>query len=221
MTNRVLSWEGCGNVRDLGGLQTESGGETRAGAVVRSDNVCRLTPAGWRALHEHGVRTIIDLRADKELVEDPPGDMPIEPLRVSLFGLLDGEYLRELEERIQDLPPDERIRELYLDALERHRDSMARAVALVADAPEGGVLVHCAAGKDRTGLVAALLLRLAGVRDDVIVEDYAASHPVETPPSAMEAVLAALDERYGSVREYLLGGGANPEQLERAAQRLR
>jgi protein tyrosine/serine phosphatase len=133
-----------------------------------------------------------------------------------------------------------------LEFLERYRENFAAAIAAVADAREGGVLIHCAAGKDRTGLISALLLRLAGVPEAEIAEDYAESEVnlaeltskwiaeapdgaererrrqlSTTPREAMLGVLEALDERYGGVRGYLLAAGASPDVLERAAARLR
>ncbi|HEY6032238.1 MAG TPA: tyrosine-protein phosphatase, partial [Gaiellaceae bacterium] len=75
--SRALAWDGCVNVRDLGGLPTEDGGVTLRGAVVRSDNARRLSDAGWQALLDHGVRTVVDLRWADERDEDPPGDVPI------------------------------------------------------------------------------------------------------------------------------------------------
>jgi protein-tyrosine phosphatase len=76
---RELAWEGCLNVRDLGGHRTTNGGVTRYGAVVRADSVRHLTDAGWQAAVDYGVRTVIDLRADEELEADPPGDLPRGP----------------------------------------------------------------------------------------------------------------------------------------------
>jgi protein tyrosine/serine phosphatase len=244
---RTLDWDGCVNVRDLGGLPTEDGAQTRAGAVVRSDNARRLTDAGWQALEAHGVRTIIDLRWVEEIAEDPPGDVPVEVVHVSLFGEMDLDYYRDLDLRLAAFSdPAERTRESYLDFLERNRAEVARAVVAVAGAHDGGVLVHCAAGKDRTGLLAALLLRLAGVPADDVAADYAQSEAnlaeltrlwideardeeerakrtwlTGTPHDAMVGVLAELDRRYGGVRGYLRAGGADDEQLDRAAARLR
>jgi protein tyrosine/serine phosphatase len=246
MSDRVLDWEGCANVRDLGGLTTADGGSTRRGAVVRSDNARRLTDAGWEALVEHGVRTVVDLRWPEEIAEDPPGELPIEVVNIPLFGNLDRDYFRDLDARIAALADTDRVRETYLEFLERYRENFAAAIAAVADAREGGVLIHCAAGKDRTGLISALLLRLAGVPEAEIAEDYAESEvnlaeltskwiaeapdDVErerrrqlstTPREAMLGVLSAIDERYGGAREYLLAAGAAPDVLERATARLR
>src|SRR5919199_5798139 len=93
MADRHLDWEGCFNVRDLGGLRTADGRETRRGAVIRADAVDRLTAAGWRALDEHGVRTIIDLRNDDELGRDtaprPPG---VATLHLPLDGVHDRQF---------------------------------------------------------------------------------------------------------------------------------
>jgi protein tyrosine/serine phosphatase len=243
---RELQWDGCVNVRDLGGLPTADGGETRRGAVVRSDNARRLTDAGWEALVAHGVRTVVDLRWDEERAEDPPGDVPIEAVHVSLFGNLDHDYFAELDARIAPLAAAARVEASYLDLLERYSGRFAEAVAAVADAPPGGVLIHCAAGKDRTGLIAALLLALAGVPQEEIADDYAQSEanlaallekwvaeaPDEaerarrvalstTPREAMLGVLRHLDERRGGVRGFLLDAGLAAETADRAAARLR
>lgn len=242
---RTLQWDGCVNVRDLGGLPTRDG-ETRRGAVVRSDNARRLSDAGWRALLEHGVRTVIDLRWDEERAEDPPRDVPIESVHVSLFGNLDQDYFRELDGRIAVLDAPARVEASYVDLLERYAEHFATAIAAVADAGEGGVVIHCAAGKDRTGLISAMLLDLAGVPAEAIAADYAESEenlaellekwvaeaPDEqersrrvalssTPYDAMLGVLRHLEERHGGVRGFLRRAGLDDATIDRAAARLR
>jgi protein-tyrosine phosphatase len=244
---RTLAWEGLLNVRDLGGHPTADGGETRWGAVVRADNVRRLTEAGWQALVDYGVRTVVDLRFHEELAEDPPRELPVDVVHVSLFGELDPEYGAELQERERTAPDwGAHLRELYLESLEHLPANFAQAVAAVGDASDGGVCVHCFAGKDRTGLVSALVLRLAGVPIDVIADDYAASEAnvarliepwaaeardeVErerrlrhalTPREAMHGALTELERRHGDVRAYLETGGASAEALDRVRVRLR
>jgi len=233
---RALAWEGCRNVRDLGGLPTEDGGATRFGAVVRSDNLRRLSEAGWQALLEYGIRSAVDLRRPDELALDPPGAAPIEviPLDLCPLDLIGAELALELEDA-------------YLDILETFHANFARAITAVARAPEGGVVVHCLVGRDRTGLVTALLLRLAGVEADAVAADWAESEAnlaaelrawVEAAPDpgerrrreafvdgasvdAMERVLAELERRYGSAAEYLRAGGADGAELALARARLR
>lgn len=244
--SRTLNWDGCANVRDLGGLPIDGGGETRRGAVVRGDSVRRLSDGGWEALLAHGVRTVLDLRWREELADDVPRELPVDVVHVSLFGELDTAYYEELARRLEHWADRADVtRESYLEFLERYRDNLSRAVVAVADA-DGCVFVHCAAGKDRTGLVSALLLRLAGVGVDHVADDYAESDanlqalteawraeaPDEeerarrqqlfgTPRGAMLGVLEGIDRRYGGVRAYLLGGGATDDDLDRAAARLR
>jgi protein-tyrosine phosphatase len=243
---RTLTWDGCANVRDLGGLTTVDGGSTRSGAIVRSDNARRLSDAGWEALVAHGIRTVVDLRTDEERAADPPREVSIDVVHLSLFGEEDTEYLEQLGRRLRDLPPTDQVREFYVHSLDRFRANLVAAVRAVADAGAGGVLIHCAAGKDRTGLVAALLLRLAGVGPEDVAADYAESEanlaeltalwaaeaPDEeerlrrvqlsrTPREAMLGVLEQLDRRHGGVREYLLAGGATEAELDRAVARLR
>src|SRR3954451_5583654 len=162
--SRVLNWDGCVNVRDLGGLPAAGGGRIREGALVRSDNVRRLTDAGWEALEAHGIRTVLDLRWIAERDVDPPREVTIDVVHLSLLGDDGAVYGRELDERLSGIDdPTSRTTAAYLDMLTTWRSRFVDAVRTVADAPPGGVLVHCAAGKDRTGIVVALLLSLAGV----------------------------------------------------------
>jgi protein tyrosine/serine phosphatase len=243
---RTLTWDGCDNVRDLGGLPTEDGGETRRGAVVRSDNVRNLSAVGRQALVDHGVRTIVDLRFAQEREHDPPGEPPVSVIHEPFLADWTPEEGEELRARVEPLEPVQRVRETYLHQLAASRANAARVVAAIAHAPEGGVLVHCMGGKDRTGMLSALLLRLAGVAPGVIADDYYESEanlahltqawidggeddaerarrawlaPISR--EGMLGVIEALEARYGSVDEYLLGGGATPEELEEVRARLR
>ena len=142
---RLLEWEGCLNARDLGGYATGDGRETRWGAVVRSASLAALTAAGRAALADYGVRAIVDLRLPDELADHPnpfaePGDHGIAYTNVSFIDPAAA-------------PPEEptTLAEDYLRMLDRYRGGVADVMAAVAEAPEGGVLIHCAVGKDRTG----------------------------------------------------------------------
>jgi protein tyrosine/serine phosphatase len=242
----ALDWEGCLNVRDLGGLPTEDGRRTRTAAVVRSDNVRTLTDAGWRALAEHGVTRIVDLRFPEELAEDAPRDVDIEVVHISVLGEgYDPGYVAELDAHLESADDiADHYAWSYLDFLERYRDRFGRAFAAIADV-DGTVLVHCVSGKDRTGLVSALLLRLAGVDRETIGLDYAqsgenlapalaewveaAADDVErtkreqlsrTPAEGIVRVLGELEERYGDVSAYLRAAGLDDAQVERLRERL-
>jgi protein-tyrosine phosphatase len=238
---RLLEWEGCLNARDLGGYPTEDGRETRWGTVVRSDSPAALTEAGRAALATYGVRAIVDLRLPAELADDPnpfaePGDHGIAYTNVSIIDPAAG------------FPPDTvTLAENYLWSLERFSGLMAQAMEAVARAPEGAVLIHCAAGKDRTGLISALLLGLVDVPAETIAADYAMTAELLWPreqewlaglppeeraglgamvaryaPTAevMLAVLAGLTERHGGVEPYLRSTGLDAGDLERLRRRL-
>ena len=137
-------------------------------------------------------------------------------------------------------------REVYLLFLEHFKANVATAIRAVVNAPEGGVVVHCMGGKDRTGLVTALLLELAGVDDQEIAADYALSEErlrprhelwfaeaeteaererlrriAQTPASSIAGVLAELKRRHGSVEGYLRAAGLSDEELRLARARLR
>ena len=231
---RVLAWDGCINVRDLGGLPTEDGSETRFGVIIRADSIRGLTPKGWEALTSFGVRRAIDLRADVEVAADPPGAAPIPVVRIPIVPW---------ETTIgHDWPS---MREGYLAVLEHFRDRFGRVVEELA-AAEGPVVVHCMGGRDRTGLAVALVLRLAGVPPAAIAEDHAESDGNWAPfvdqwyaeaetdtelerrrriaapaGTAMVDVLEELESRYGGVSEYLVAAGAGPAAIRQVRRRLR
>jgi protein-tyrosine phosphatase len=102
---RDLLWDGCLNVRDLGGLPTADGRETRYGAVVRADSVSQLSDAGWRALVDYGVRMVLDLRGDHEREDDPPADLPVEVVHVPFMEANEAEWEEIGEEPRPQGPP--------------------------------------------------------------------------------------------------------------------
>jgi protein-tyrosine phosphatase len=164
--DRDLHWDGCVNARDLGGLPTADGRITRHGALIRSEAVDRLSPDGWRALRDHGVRTIIDLREPDEWT-DPGQD--VETIRIPL-------------DRIAEHPdfwadwmhgPQFGTPLYYGPFVERFPERIAEVLDAIEQAPPGGVLFHCVGGRDRTGLVAIAVLAAAGVAPETIADDYA------------------------------------------------
>jgi len=247
VSTRDLVWDGCINVRDLGGLPTADGGRTRDGSIIRADSVGLLSRDGWEAVAEAGVTRIIDLRQEIEAVDDPPRELAIDVVDVPIFEDLNDEDWTTVEALAAGASSNaESQRLVYLHFLERARHRFVAAVAAVGEAPDGAVVVHCHGGKDRTGIVVALLLRLAGVPIDEIAADYALSGErlrprherwfasaeseeerarieriAATPVESMHAVLETIDEQYGGVERYLLEGGLPPDVLEAARRRLR
>jgi protein-tyrosine phosphatase len=208
--------------------------------VVRADNLNKLAPAGVAALVAYGVRTIIDLRDPREL-EKFPNPLATAPPNGIAFGnvplISDAEW-----EAIKD---PARMAEGYVLTARLSQANIARAIAALADAAPGGVVIHCHAGKERTGIVAALLASLAGVTDQTVAEDWIASdaylQPLYAEWLANEAdpairakrsegfvtraeyimdVLTYVRRTHGSVEEYLLASGLTVDQLDRARRRL-
>jgi protein tyrosine/serine phosphatase len=243
--SRTLAWDGLLNVRDLGGLPTEDGSRTRFGAVIRADNVRRLRDA--QTLLDHGVTRVVDLRFPIELEEDPIDRLPVEVIHVSLLGdSLEDDYRSALEAQMAASAPPEYLRWSYLDFLDRFAENFAAVVRTVAEAPPGALCVHCMGGRDRTGLVSALLLRLAGVPVSEVAKDYAESEEAladaharwveeaedeterqrrlvfaHAPEAVMADVLAELERRHGSVHGYLRAAGVPEEELASLRARLR
>ena len=166
--DRHLAWEGCVNIRDLGGLCTVDGNRTRRGQLIRADGLGRLTDEGWRDLWEHGVRTVIDLRNDDEIGDDVAGRPDeLTTVHVPIDDHRDRAFWQQLRERKLDGSP------LYFRPfLDAKPERCAEAITAIARAEPGGVVYHCASGRDRTGLMSTLILSLAGVTSEEIVDDY-------------------------------------------------
>jgi len=228
-----LDWPDCRNVRDLGGMPTRDGATIRHGALIRSDSLDNLFDEAVEVVRAAGVSRIVDLRrvgesprvhpfADDPLYVSVPVQNPADP---------NHEWLT--------------LAEIYLAMLDLRPQLFTRAVAAVADAPDGAVVVHCAGGKDRTGIVVAMALTVAGVKPEVIAADYALTEKrlreagtafletdadnrtreilrglQATPASNMLRVLEYLDEKYGGAEGYLRAGGMTTEQLAALRDRL-
>ena len=204
---RDLDWEGCFNARDLGGLATVDGGQTRRGVLVRSDALDGLTSAGWAALLDHGVRTVIDLRNDDEIGRDvAPRPSVVTTIHLPRDGMEDREFWDVWQNGPQFGTP------LYFRPhLERFPERSARVIAAIADAQPGGVLFHCAGGRDRAGQIAMLVLVLVGVATEEIVADYERSterlqacYGARGQVDQGELIERFLDSRGTTAREVLM-----------------
>ncbi|MBE8516393.1 tyrosine-protein phosphatase [Amycolatopsis sp. H6(2020)] len=175
---RCLKWPGCFNIRDLGGIKTADGRRrVRWGAVVRGDSPigfeidsgawhAGLTEAGWRCLRDHGIRTIVSLR-EKEEEYAEARRQGITIAHSPLDDANDTRFWGRCRIDGIDVPP------LYFPKfLDEKLERCASALVAIAEAPPGGVFVHCRYGRDRTGLISMVLLALAGVPRATIVEDF-------------------------------------------------
>ena len=269
-TGRWVRLDGTTNTRDLGGLPTSDGGTTVPGRVLRSDNLQTLSaPDVQRLVGEIGVREVIDLRTTAEILLEGRGPLRSVPEVVhrhfslllerghhtDVFAVEEDEVAgglpaawmesllpRQTPDHAHDEPPAVGA---YLGYLHARGDNVIGALRAIATAEEGASVVHCAAGKDRTGVVVAFTLAVAGVPHDEIVADYAMTADVidalvaklatsptyaedmehrdvatHTPRAdTMDRVLTLLDERYGGAVGWLEDHGFDAD--ERAALRAR
>ena len=225
------------NARDLGGYPTVDGAVTKRRSLLRTDDLAQLSREGLAALAGYGIQTVLDLRWPEEIAAAPspiPRHLPrVRYLAASLltdnpadWGALGGYCAKE---------------QWKCTVLERLRPQLRQVLALIAAADPGPLLFHCVAGKDRTGVIAALLLALADVVPDAIAADYAAStanlrdaylrrHGGEDPAAVVEAVrcheaavynmLEYLDAA-GGIRAYLTCIGLDGGEITRLRARLR
>jgi protein-tyrosine phosphatase len=254
-----MAWidlDGAVNVRDLGGLPTDDGRQTAPGVLLRSDNLQDLSPADVARLVDGiGLTTVLDLRSNAETESEGPGPLDAMPsvthLHLSVLPevgrrtdvVAEALLLRREKDRARYL--DDAMCGHYLGYLEDRPDAVSGAVRAIADAP-GAVIVHCAAGKDRTGVVIALALTAVGVPADAVVADYAAtdekleailrrlvgSRTYESDlkgsaidrhrprPETMKAFLSQVQARYGGVVPWLADHGLEAGDLQRLRAKL-
>lgn len=239
----ALRWENCYNVRDLGGYETVDGRRTRFGAFVRADNLSRLTSDGRTALQRYGVRTVIDLRSPFELEMDPPpfGESGAShDVRYRNLPLIEQDSMNA-----QAIATAATNSAMYRAVIHGCAGELVAILRAMVEAPEGCILIHCHAGKDRTGIVAAIVLRVAGVAPECIAEDYAASNDRLRPyydevladisdvherastasqyfadPDIMLDLLQYIERKYGGIERYLRNAGLKEGEIEALRARL-
>lgn len=239
--DRLIPLADIHNFRDLGGYETAEGRRTRWRTLFRADSLSHLSGADLETVRGLALRTVIDLRTEPEA--EKWGRFPLDVYPVDYHHLSLMDVLWDPEEA----PPGDGGPEVarflhgrYLEMLDSGAANLAFAVNLLTRPHALPAVFHCAAGKDRTGLLAAMVLSALGVPDDVIVADYALSGAAlgrlfswaersrpevlaslrEAPaahlaaePDAMAAVLASVRERYGSARGFLSGLGLTDARL--------
>jgi protein tyrosine/serine phosphatase len=239
VSDRWIRLEGADNVRHLGGLATGDGGATRPGLLIRSDTVQRLTTEDARKLTEDlGLRTLIDLRTPKEAAREGRGpladtsvayvNVPFLPDRYLIPG--DPEHKLIIERRAR-----QEQSEHYFEYLARPGSPVADAVRLLIQPGTLPALFHCAAGKDRTGVLAALVLDLVGVPRETIVADYlltnnriemikrrlialgtyreSADRDISVQASTMVSFFERLDGQWGGTVEWARAAGLTDDEL--------
>jgi protein-tyrosine phosphatase len=234
---RSLEFPDLLNARDLGGYPTTDGAHTRWRSLLRADDLSQLSELGLQALSDYGVRTILDLRWPEEAARHPspvPARLPqLRYIRISLLTHAEDEWRQRLGDAAKEL--------WKCEVLEHARAELRHVLAFVAAAPPEPLLFHCVAGKDRTGLVAALLLALADATPEAIARDYSVSgenlqeaylrryadsgrdrvlEAVRCPEQGAYNMLAFL-ERAGGVRGYLGQIGLGSQEIAQLRARLR
>jgi len=240
---RHIRLEAAFNVRDLGGYATAQGMATRWRSLLRADALHEVTNGDVDTLLALGVRTVIDLRSASEIHGQPSLLAARDDVRYHHISLFDGLAPADAMFRERGLID---LSERYIAAVENCRPALLRVATAIADADEGIVLFNCTAGKDRTGIVAAMLLSLVGVSSDDIAADYALTGALAAPlmqrlkerairrgleeaaaerllsseRTAMQAFLSHIDERHGGFEKYLGGAPVPQDVLARLRERL-
>ena len=178
--HRWIDLDGVANMRDLGGLPTRDGRVIAPRRLIRSEHLQDLSPADvTRVVRELNVRDVVDLRTHTEVDAARPGPLAAAGVRhhhhsflpEARPGLPPVDFLSENPDRVRPLKDTDYWTQHYRGYLTQRPDSVTAALAVIATSP-GAVIVHCAAGKDRTGTVIALALAVAGVPHEAIIEDY-------------------------------------------------
>lgn len=230
----LIKMEGCLNFRDLGGIERDGVPPTRSNRLFRSDCLSKLTDNDIELMKRLGIGFVIDLRSENET---QTSGYPLHLHRK--FDYVNIPLSDDLHsDNIFDALPRE-MKELYIDIVDEFGGGLAKAFKLIAArAPGTGIVFHCTAGKDRTGVTAALLLMLNGVSDDGIIANYSSSyeymkpyfekmiapfikmglkvpeHVFRSDPESMRDFLDYFYGKYGSAEEYFLGKGLTREEIE-------
>jgi protein tyrosine/serine phosphatase len=191
---RHLAFDGCFNFRDLGGYGTRDGRTVRARRLFRADGPHALTDADARRLGDLGVTTIIDLRMPTEAAERGhyAGHLP----HATTYPLSMTDVLPDSDELPSWIDP-EFVAVRYREMLDAGHEAVSETLAILTDPDAYPAMIHCSAGKDRTGILSAIVLGVLGVPDETIVEDYALSG------AAMHQLVEHFRRTYPDATEHL------------------
>jgi protein-tyrosine phosphatase len=248
---RHVFFEACFNFRDLGGYPTADGHRVRWATLYRSDTLHRLTAADTEAFNALGLRTVIDLRSSTEIDQFGRLGVDRDDLSWRSVPMLDNVKLvlpDPSDPPLIPLQPEPATPgEGYLRIAEEFAPSVTEVFGVLAGEDALPAVFHCTSGKDRTGILAALMLDVLGVSDDVIASDYVLTEeagqrsmhwiranepsfadflahiPPERRATRPERILGFLDElraKYGSVPEFLTRSGVSAAQLKILRHRL-
>lgn len=241
---RHIPFEGVFNFRDLGGYRTRDGRTVRWRSIFRSGELHELTEGdAIRMRDELSLTTVIDLRNSIELEQSGTGLVTEVSVRYHNLPLSTGGP--EARQRILD---SSNMGELYMNLLDApwYGARIVEVLGIIAESENQPVVFHCSVGKDRTGILASVILSLLGVPDETIIEDYALSsqyteayinrvnsdpagaerfkhiprHVFEAAPESMEAVLTKLRDEYSSVRGYVKAHGGDDALVRRLEDAL-
>ena len=236
--SRLLKLEGCPNFRDLGGYVCGDGATTRKNTFYRADCLSKLTEGDICTLEDLGITTVIDLRTQEELARAANPLRDREGFEYYNLSLSDGLQSEELK----GLMP-ESLSKMYRALADEAGEVIETIFSILARAP-GVAVFHCAAGKDRTGVIAALLLMLAGVSDDDIVSDYSCTYELMKPifdnqisqaalvgievpkelmmsePANMEEFLAHINNVRGGIVTYLEQIGLHSDKINTLRRKI-
>lgn len=236
---RELTLEGSVNFRDLGGMETTTGGTIKPRHIFRSDALHRLTSTDLAQLADYGISMLVDLRGEQEIERSGPSPLLESGTRHFHAPLMTTAAPTSRPD------PSLGMEVMYGQMLENARPKFGEIFQTLAEESNLPAVIHCTAGKDRTGVTVALLLRLLEVPDETIVLDYALTdrnmqrlmerwttegaaittgqypaHYMRANPETMERFLQALDVTFGSANDYLLEAGLSADQAVAIRTRL-
>ena len=190
--SRKIALDGTVNFRDLGGYGTSDGRHTKWGRIYRADGLTHLSETDLDLLRELGIKTVIDLRTSAEVDE---GTFPIDKLAVSFHH---HPLMRQVGSNDDFTVTPGFLAATYLDMADESHGAIAKVLRLLANDANAPAVFHCTAGKDRTGVTAAVLLSLLGCSRATVVADYVESH------AAMDALRERLAEKYPAAKDTIM-----------------
>ena len=229
---RLLKVESMTNVRDLGGYETQNGYYTKSHKFVRSTNPGNLSKDEKEYLYDYGIRVQVDLRSDFEVDQQPSALKGYKDIEYYNINLLQSKNLNVLPSEVRNYHD---LSGFYVFMLESNKEQFRQVFEIFYQHPYNAIMFNCSAGKDRTGVIAALLMDLAGCHEYDIVKDYSESYEnnremnaslaqmmndeeakqyLRSSPRYMMELLDYLREHYGSAKEYLVQCGLEIEKIE-------